>query len=286
MINFNSILQTLTQWSINHGIKVLVILIAAWILLLILKGVIHRLIKTVIANTYKIKKINNEQAAEKRIKTLEGVFYSAVKVVIWVLAIMMVLPEFGINVGPVMAAVGVAGLALGFGAQYLIRDLISGLFIILEDQFREGDVIKIAGTSGVVEELNLRQTVLRDLSGAEHHIPNGEIKTTSNLTKSWSRINLDIGVAYDTDIDKAIEVLNKIGNEFAEHKDWKDVITQPPQVLGVNEFGESAIIIKVLGETKPGEQWNAARELRKRIKKTFDKEGIEIPFPYRVVIQK
>jgi len=286
MINFNSIVEVVVQWSLGHGIKVVAILIAAWILLLILKKVIRRLIKSVLAKTYKVQQAKSEQATEKRMNTLERVFYSTAKVVIWVLAIMMIIPEFGINIGPVLAAVGVAGLAFGFGAQYLIRDFLSGLFIILEDQYREGDVVKISNVSGVVEELNLRQTVLRDLNGAEHHIPNGEIKTTANLTKSWSRINLDIGVSYDTDLDKAIKVLNDLGNEFAKDKEWGEVVTQPPQVLGVNEFGESAIIIKVLGETKPGEQWNAAREFRKRIKQTFDKEGIEIPFPYRVVIQK
>ncbi len=286
MIDFNSTLQTLAQWSLDHGIKILAIIIIAWILLRILKKIIHRAIKSVLAKTYKIKKVKNEQAVEKRINTLEGVFYSTARIIVWTLAVMMILPEFGINIGPILAAVGVAGLAFGFGAQYLIRDLISGLFIILEDQYREGDVIKVNSTSGVVEDLNLRATVLRDLNGTEHHIPNGEIKTSSNLTKSWSRINLDIGVAYDTDLDNAIEVLNTVGNNFAKDKKWKDIVIKTPQVLGVNEFGESAITIKLLGETKPGEQWNAARELRKRIKKAFDKENIEIPFPHRVVIQK
>lgn len=279
----NSLLQTIVQWSLVHGIKIIAILVAAWIVLGILKAVIHRAIKSVIGKTYKTR---DGVAKEKRVTTLESVFYSTAKVVVWVIAIMMIIPEFGINVGPVLAAVGVAGLAFGFGAQYLIRDLIAGLFIILEDQYRKGDVVTIGKVSGKVEDITLRKTVIRDIDGIEHHVPNGEIKITSNRTKLWSRINLEIGVSYDTDLDKAIKVLNEVGEKMAKDKSWKNVITETPQALGVNEFADSAIIIKVLGQTKPGEHWNAARELRKRIKKAFDKEKIEIPFPHRVIVQK
>jgi len=279
----DSITQTILKWLSEHGIKIAVILIGTWIILRILKSVIRRLIKSIINKTYSER---DGKAVEKRIATLESVFYSTAKIVIWIIAIMMIIPEFGINIGPILAAVGVVGLAFGFGAQYLIRDIIAGLFIILEDQYRKGDVVTIADVSGLVEEINLRKTVLRDLDGIEHHIPNGEIKRTSNRTKYWSRINLDIGVSYDTDLDKAIDVLNKVGKEIAEDKKWKSIITKAPKVLGVDDFGESAIILKMLGETKPGDHWDASRELRKRIKVAFDKENIEIPFPYRVIIQK
>jgi small conductance mechanosensitive channel len=280
---FNTILQTTIQWSLNHGIKIIAIIIATLIILRILKAVIRRLIKSVITRTYGIR---DGVAVKKRTATLESVFYSTVKMVIWVIAIMMIVPEFGINIGPILAVVGVAGLAFGFGAQYLIRDLIAGLFIILEDQYRKGDSIKVGDIAGTVEDINLRKTVIRDVDGVEHHIPNGEIKIASNRTKLWAKINLEIGVAYDTDIDKVIKVLNKIGEEMAKDKDWKDNIIEAPKALGVNEFGDSAIIIKVSGKVKPGEQWGIPRELRKRIKQAFDKEGIEIPFPHRVVIQK
>jgi len=280
---FDSILRVIIQWTIAHGIKVAAILIAVWIVLRILRTIIHRIIKSTVKQTYKSR---DGLAKEKRIETLESVFYSTVKVVIWIMAAMMIISEFGVNVGPVLAAVGVVGLAFGFGAQYLIRDLIAGLFIILEDQYRKGDVITVDKISGAVEEINLRKTILRDLDGIEHHIPNGEIRIASNRTKMWSRVNLDIGVSYDTDLDKAIKVLNELGQEIAQDKDWKDVIIEPPEVLGVNKFAESAIEIKIVGQTKPGEHWNVARELRKRIKKAFDKQGIEIPFPHRVIIQK
>lgn len=279
----DSILETIAQWAIAHGIKITAIVIATWIILRILRTIIRRLLKSIIGKTYKVR---DGLAMEKRTATLESVFYSTVKIVVWIIAVMMIIPEFGVNIGPILAAVGVAGLAFGFGAQYLIRDLIAGLFIILEDQYRKGDSIKVGDIAGTVEEINLRKTVIRDIDGVEHHIPNGEIKITSNRTKLWSRVNLEIGVSYDTDLDKAIGVLNEVGEKMAKDKDWKDVITEAPQTLGVNEFADSAIIIKVSGQTKPGEQWNIARELRKRIKKAFDKEKIEIPFPHRVIIEK
>lgn len=166
-----SVLQTIAQWSIAHGIKILAILIVAWIVLKILKIIIHRFIKSIISTR------------EKRAATLQGVFCSTAKIVIWLIATMMILPEFGINIGPILAAVGVVGLAFGFGAQYLIRDLIAGLFIILEDQYQKGDVIKIGNVSGKVEDINLRKTILRDEDGTVHYIPNGEIKIASNKTR-------------------------------------------------------------------------------------------------------
>ncbi len=177
---FDSLFQTIVQWSLEHGVKIVAIFIATFIILRILKTIIRRLIKSVIGKTYKVR---DGVAKEKRTITLESVFYSTAKIVIWVIAIMMIISEFGINIGPILAAVGVAGLAFGFGAQYLIRDLIAGLFIILEDQYRKGDVIKIGNVSGIVEDINLRKTILRDTDGTVHYISNGEIKITSNKTR-------------------------------------------------------------------------------------------------------
>jgi len=193
-------------------------------------------------------------------------------------AIMMILPELGINVGPILAGAGILGIALGFGAQYMIRDFLAGLFIIIENQYREGDVVCLDGTCGLVEDINLRKTILRDLDGIVHHVPNGEIKKASNLSKQFARVNLNIGVSYKENLDKVIKVVNQVGRELAEDPRWKDLILKPPQFLRVDDFGESAIIIKILGETKPLKQWDVTGELRKRIKIAFDKEGIEIPF--------
>jgi len=182
-----------------------------------------------------------------------------------------------------VAGLGIAGFALGFGAQYLIRDLIAGIFIILENQYRVGDVVRVADIGGLVEEITLRKTVLRDLDGIVHHVPNGEIRAASNFTRRFARVNLNVSVAYDTDLDHAISVINRIGQELAEDEKWRKVIKSPPQVLRVDNLGDSGIDIKILGDVKPMEQWAVMGELRLRIKKAFDAEGIEIPWPHTKV---
>lgn len=198
----------------------------------------------------------------------------------------MILQEAGIAIGPLLAAAGIAGLAFGFGGQYLIRDLISGLFIIMENQYRIGDVVCFDGTCGLVEDISMRMTTLRDLDGVVHHVPHGEVKKVSNLSKKFSRVNLNIGISYNSSLEKVITVVNKVGRELADDPKWKEHILKAPQFLRVDDFGDSAIIIKILGETKPIKQWEVAGEFRKRLKLAFDREGIEIPFPQRVVHQK
>ena len=174
-------------------------------------------------------------------------------------------------------------IAVGFGAQYVIRDFFTGLFIILENQYRVGDVVKIGEITGTVESINLRMSVLRDIDGTVHHIPNGEIKIASNLSKEFARVNLKIGVAYDSDIEKVIKLVNQVGQELAKDPEWKNKILQAPEFIRIDNFADSAIIIKILGETKPLEQWEVLGELRKRLKIAFDKQGVEIPFPQVVV---
>jgi small conductance mechanosensitive channel len=182
-----------------------------------------------------------------------------------------------------IAGVGVVGIAIGFGAQSLVKDIIAGLFILLENQYRRGDVVKIADTSGLVEDINLRRTLLRDLDGIVHSVPNGEIRVASNLTKGYSRVNLNISVGYNEDLDRAIAVINRVGKELAEDPAWSAQILKPPQVLRVDNLGDSGIDIKVTGDTKPIQQWAIMGELRLRIKKAFDREGIEIPWPHTKV---
>ncbi len=275
-INFQNILQNLTPWFLSHGVKIILILIGAWLINRIAKIFIAKLVKSFVGQTYKIR---DGQALEKRSKTLTGVLGGAVGVIIWIMAGLMIISELGVNIGPLLALAGVAGLAFGFGGQYLIRDLISGLFIIVEDQYRVGDVACVADTCGLVEDINLRRTILRDLDGIVHHVPNGEIKKASNLSKGFSRVNLNVGIAYGSDLEKVIKVVNKVGQGLAEDPQWKKDILKPPQFLRVDDFADSAIIIKILGDTKPLRQWDVTGELRKRIKIAFDKEGIEIPFP-------
>jgi small conductance mechanosensitive channel len=192
----------------------------------------------------------------------------------------MILSEFEINIAPILAGLGIAGIAVGFGAQYLIRDIIAGVFILLENQYRVGDVAQVADMWGIVEEVHLRKTVLRDLDGAVHHVPNGEIRVASNYTRHFARVNLDVSVAYGTDLDQAIAVINRVGRELAEDENWTERIITPPQALRVNKLGDSGIDIKILGDVRPMEQWAIMGELRLRLKKAFDKEGIEIPWPH------
>ena len=244
---------------------------------------IHRIVRAAVEKTYYD---DDKAGVEKRVNTIHTVLYSLLRVASWMIVVLIILSELDINIGPFLAAAGVAGLAFGFGAQYLIRDLIAGLFIILEDQYRKGDVIRVAGVSGLVENITLRKTTLRDLDGVQHHVPNGEISTTSNLTKLMSRAHFDMGISYESDLDKAIKIINEVGENMAKDENWSGDITTPIKSLGVNEFADSAVMIKLMGETKPGKQWGVMREYRRRLKMAFDREGIEIPYPHRTIINK
>ena len=227
-----------------------------------------------------------EQTAEelnKRAETLSGVLVASLQAVTIAVVIFMMLSEVGLNIAPILAGVGVVGIAIGFGAQSLVKDVLAGLFIILENQYRKGDVVKIAGISGVVEEINLRRTLLRDLDGIVHTVPNGEIQVASNFTKVYSRVNMNIGVSYGTDLNHAIAVINRVGKELSEDPQWAGDFLTPPQVLRVDNLGDSAIEIKILADTKPIKQWAIMGELRLRLKKAFDDEGIEIPWPHTKV---
>ncbi len=227
----------------------------------------------------------SKEAEVKREDTLIHILQVTLGILLWIVAGLMILDESGIAVGPLLAAAGIAGVAIGFGGQYLIRDLITGLFLIIENQYRIGDVVSFDGTSGVVEDITLRMTTLRDLDGTVHHVPHGEITKVSNLSKYFARINLDIGVSYSANLEQVIEVVNKVGNDLAEDSEWKEHIIKAPKFLRVEEFADSAVMVKILGETKPLQQWAVAGELRKRLKIAFDQNGIEIPFPQRVIHQ-
>ena len=269
-----NVIQNLISWVFAHGIKIFAILIAAYLINRFGGKIIERTIKRGVRDTTK-------EATEKRQNTLIGVFGGALKIIVWLMAIMMVLPELGINVGPILAGAGILGVALGFGAQYMIRDFLAGLFIILENQYRVGDVVCLDNTCGGVEDITLRKTVLRDLDGKVYHIPNGSFKMAANLTKGYSRAHMNISVAYKEDLDKVMELINRVGKGMAEVSPWKEYIIKPIQVLGPgpDKFGDSGIEIKVMGETKPLKQWDTLKEFRRRLKIAFDKKGIEIPFP-------
>ena len=216
----------------------------------------------------------------ERLHTIGGLVKNAVNVIVIGAAVLMILQELGMDITPLLAGAGVASLAVGFGAQNLVRDVISGFFLILEDQVHVGDVVNIDGTGGLVEQVHLRTIVLRDLSGTVHVIPNGAISTLSNLTKDFSYAVLDVGVAYKEDTDRVSDVLRDIGTGIHDDPAFAKHILAPLEILGVNEFGDSAVLIKIRIKTRPLKQWMVGRELRRRIKKVFDAQGIEIPFPH------
>ena len=271
-------LKTVGGWLLEHGVPILIIIVLSFLTHRVVKVALPRLIEKAITIRGKRRRVKEELA--KRAHTLSNFLTTAIGAIIIIVAIFMLLSEVGIDITPLLAGAGVAGIALGFGAQSLIRDFLSGIFIILEDQYSKGDVVRIAGIAGLVEDISLRRTILRDLDGIVHSIPNGEVKTASNYTKEWSRVNLNIPVAYGEDLNRVIEVLNRIGKELAEDETFGPMIIKAPQVLRVDKFGDSAIEIKVLGDTKPLKQWDVTGELRKRAKEAFDEEGIEIPWPH------
>lgn len=265
-------------WIYDQGSKILLSLVAALVIsyfsAYFIEKVIRRLIKSEGTSS-------DKQAEKKRENTLIKIVTKTTHLAVWTIAGLMILAELGIEIGPLLAAAGIAGLAFGFGGQYLIRDLISGTFIIVENQYRVGDVVCFDGTCGLVEDISMRMTTLRDLDGTVHHVPHGEIKKVSNLTKGFSRVNLNIRVAYSSDLEHVIRVVNAVGKEIAEDPAWKPSILSAPKFLRVDSFEDSAIIIKILADTEPLMQWDVAGELRKRLKIVFDKEGIVIPFPQR-----
>ena len=273
--------ELIIPWLLSHGIKILFITIGTYILNRFLKHTIEKIVRTAVVSD----KYLSKEAEEKREDTLIRIFTWSSRIIILFIATLMILQEFGIPIGPILAGAGIIGIAVGFGGQYFVKDIISGFFFILENQYRVGDVVNFDGTGGLVEDISLRMTTLRDLDGTVYHIPHGEIKKVANLSKDFARINLNIGIAYAANLDHVIKIVNKVGDELSQDPQWKEFIIKPPQFLRVDDFADSSIVIKILGETQPLKQWEVTGELRKRIKIAFDNEGIEIPFPQRVVHQ-
>jgi small conductance mechanosensitive channel len=223
---------------------------------------------------------------ERRLNTIARLVVRIGGAILVTIAVLMVLTEFGVEIGPAVAGLGVVGIAVGFGAQTIIRDWLAGIFIVLENQYSEGDVVRIAGVDGVVEGFSLRRTTLRDLDGTVHTVPNGQITVASNMTRLWARVNLDINVAYDTDIDRAIGVINGVGEDLQADPEWGPRLLEPPTVVRVNALADSSVALKVLGQVRAAEQWAVAGELRKRILAAFSREGLEIPFPHQVIVTR
>ena len=221
--------------------------------------------------------------AEQRARTLGSLLRYASTIAIYTLATLMVLAELGVNIGPLIAGAGIAGVALGFGAQSLVKDFLSGAFMLMEDQFGVGDVIDVGEATGTVEKVTLRVTILRDIDGTVWYVPNGEVRRVGNQSQLWSRIVLDVEVAYDTDIAHASEVIKRVAGEEWRAQAPGATIIEEPELWGVEQFGPSAIVLRLAVKTRPGEQWMVGRALRARLKEAFDEAGIVIPFPQQTV---
>ena len=260
------------DWSIESGPKVLLILILLFVAIKVSK----MLILSVLAR----KKRGKDEEFQKRVETIGAVIISTLTVSFIIIALVMILPEFGIEIGPILAAAGIVGVALGFGAQHLVKDVISGFFILMDDQIRVNDVVQIAGKGGLVENVDLRKTVLRDLAGNVHYVRNGEIGVVTNMTKGYSRYVFEIGVAYRENVDEVIEVIKEIDEGMRNDPAYSDDILEPIEILGLDQFADSAVVIKARTKTKPIKQWAVGREFNKRLKKRFDEKDIEIPFPH------
>jgi small conductance mechanosensitive channel len=267
------VLKAIGSWFVSTGLRIILIAI---ITLIVIKAA--RVLTDRLATAFRKHEVDEE--SRKRASTLSSVIRHILTVVILIVAAMTILGELGVQIGPVLAAAGIAGLAVGFGAQSLVKDVINGFFILLEDQIRVGDVVKVAGQGGVVEKVNLKMTILRDFSGNVHYVPNGSIDLVTNMTKEYSRYVFDIGVAYREDVDEVSAVIREVDEDLRKDPQFCQDILEPIEVFGLDQFGDSALIIKARVKTKPIKQWRVAREFNRRLKKKFDERNIEIPFPH------
>jgi len=267
--------RTFAEAHTANALRIALILLLAWGLHRILRGVIRR-----------IERLSDDgdpdhtSELEKRAQTISRILRQASSVLLWSVTIMLVLGEIGVDLKPFLAGAGILGLAVGFGAQALVKDVITGFFILLENQIRVGDTITAAGCSGVVETVNLRTTVLRDVDGRTHIIPNSAITVVTNATRDWSRALLDVGVAYKEDIDRCLAVLREVGTALEQDPVFSRKLIGPFEYPGVQEFGPSAVVLRMVVKTQPQDGVVVLRELRRRVKQAFDQAGIEIPFPH------
>ncbi len=271
--------EALGRWAAQSGLRVGLIVLMAWLITHV-AGLVAARLEAGLDDATTVDVI--ERA--KRARTIGDLLYNAVFVLVSLVATLMVLRELGLDVTPILAGAGIVGLAVGFGAQSLVKDVISGFFIILENQVRVGDVANIDGTGGAVERITLRVIILRDMAGTVHVIPNGSIQRLSNLTKDFAYYVVDIGVAYKEDTDVVVEVMKKVADDMLGDARYATSMLSALEVIGVNRFGESSVEIRVRIKTIPLKQWEVGREFLRRVKKAFDAHGIEIPFPYRTLV--
>ncbi len=281
-LSFESVIPWLETFASAAGaaaLRIMVILAVGYLGIRFVKIGLRQLERVIILANEPGEQVPG--AATKRAATLTGILRTIALAVIWAIVVIEVLHQVGLDIRPILAGAGILGLAVGFGAQNLIRDLISGFFIILENQVQLGDVAIINGTGGQVESITFRIITLRDFSGVVHVFPNGTITTLSNMTMEWSAFVLDMGVAYKEDTDRVMEIMRQVGEELREDPAFAEKFVAPLELVGVENFADSAVVLRIRIKTRPLEQWNVGREYRRRLKQAFDAQGIEIPFPHR-----
>ena len=266
---------------LEASLRILLIALVAYVAIRALRFGLGKLEQVLL--TWRAREDKERIANEKRVKTLTGMLQTICLTLVWVVGVVMSLDQIGLDITPILAGAGIVGLAVGFGAQNLVRDVINGFFMILENQIRVGDVAIVNGTGGLVEAISFRTITLRDLSGTVHIFPNGTVTTLANMTKGWSAYVMDIGVAYKEDTDRVAEIMREVGKDLQQDEHLGRKILEPIEIMGVDAFGESEVVIKARIKTLPIEQWGVGREYRRRLKKAFDRENIEIPFPHRTL---
>jgi moderate conductance mechanosensitive channel len=273
--------STIAAFVVNDVLPALLIVVAALIALRLARLFVRGIVQTLLDREATEGTAQELSVVElkKRMDTLDGLATNILQFFIVVIATLMVLGQLGLDIGPAIAGLGVVGIAVGFGAQFLVRDYLNGALILIENQFARGDVVRIAGVEGTVEDFTLRRTTLRDLDGVVHTVPNGEIHVASNLTRVWSRIHQDVTVAHGSDIDAAIAVVDSVGREMAGDVTWKRRVLEAPRVDRISELGESGVTLKVLGTVRAADQWAAAGDFRRRLLAAFKSNGIAIARP-------
>ena len=275
-------------WNVGRDVILPIALIAVIALVLIWgsRRAVHGLVKAALDRETTEGTAQELSALEvkKRMDTLDTLLTTAIRAFVVVVAVVMILGELNLNIGPAIAGLGIVGIAVGFGAQSLVKDYFNGALILLENQYSKGDVVTIADTTGTVEDFSLRRTTLRDLDGVVHTVPNGQVTVASNRTRTWARINQDVTVAYGTDLEKATLVIDEVGRDMASDPVWHRRVLEAPHVERIEALGEYGVTIKILGLVRASEKWAAGGELRKRLLSAFAANGIEIPRPQRVVL--
>lgn len=278
-VDLGPTLHSIGDWLLSHGVRILTIILVSWFIYKILGTIMPLFVMRYVVE--KGKKRRSKGYLRQRSKTLGRVVTQAIGIFIVLIAAFMILSELGIDITPLLASAGVAGIVIGLAAQDAVRDFINGFTIMMEDHYNVGDVVKTKDITGEVEELGLRRTVLRDLKGILHVIPNGEIRISSNYTRSISRAFFEVDVAYKEDLDRVMAIIKQTWEEMAADPEWEGkIISKTPWLLRVEDFGDSGITIRSVGDTKPMEQWGVMGELRRRIKRVFDEKGVEIPWPH------